>query len=96
MLAPTRGAAAWRLRAAETGCRSQVVSAVGAAENDLMGAFANVAAVDGEGSISLVKAAQEAGVQQFVMVTSLGTGKFGWPAGAALGTSCPPDGTLEC
>ena len=56
---------------------------MGAAENDLLGAFANVKNVDGDGSISLVKAAQAAGVQQFVMVTSLGTGKWGWPAGAA-------------
>lgn len=55
---------------------------MGAAENDLLGAFANVKAVDGEGSISLVRAAEAAGVQQFVMVTSLGTGKWGWPAGA--------------
>ena len=63
----------------------QVVSAVGAAEDDLLGAFTNVKAVDGDGSIALVAAAEAAGVQQFVMVTSLGTGKLGWPAGSAQG-----------
>lgn len=58
-----------------------MVSAVGASETDLLNAFKNVKAIDGDGSISLVMAAEAAGVQQFVMVTSLGTGKFGWPAG---------------
>ena len=37
---------------------------------------------DGDAAISLVEAATAAGVDQYVMVTSLGTGKWGWPAGA--------------
>lgn len=37
--------------------------------------------IDGDGSVALVEAAAAAGVKQFVMVTSLGTGKFGLPAG---------------
>jgi len=88
----------------------QVVSAIGAPEGDLLGAFKNVKQIDGEGAIALVKAAEAAGVQHFVMVrrlqrpkarpvtqvagkppthhglldaqvSSLGTGKWGWPAG---------------
>lgn len=38
--------------------------------------------IDGDGSISLIEAASSAGVEQFVLVTSLGTGKFGFPAAA--------------
>lgn len=38
--------------------------------------------IDGLGGIRLVEVAAELGVDQFVMVSSLGTGKFGWPAGA--------------
>lgn len=45
-----------------------MVCAVGASEADLS-AFKKV---DGEGSIALVEAATAAGVQQFVLVTSLG------------------------
>lgn len=37
--------------------------------------------IDGDGSVALVEAAAAAGVRQFVLVTSLGTGKFGLPAG---------------
>jgi hypothetical protein len=37
--------------------------------------------IDGDGSVALVEAAAAVGVQQFVLVTSLGTGKFGLPAG---------------
>lgn len=55
-----------------------MVSAIGAAEALNFGAPKKI---DGEGGINLVKAAQAAGVQHFVMVSSLGTGKFGWPAG---------------
>ena len=36
--------------------------------------------VDGEAAIALVKEAARQGVEQFVMITSLGTTKFGWPA----------------
>jgi len=48
--------------------RLQVVSAIGAPEGDLLGAFKNVKQIDGEGAIALVKAAEAAGVQHFVMV----------------------------
>ena len=48
--------------------RLQVVSAIGAPESDLLGAFKNVKQIDGEGAIKLVKAAEAAGVQHFVMV----------------------------
>lgn len=36
--------------------------------------------IDGDGSIALINAAADAGVQQFVLVSSLGAGKVGWPA----------------
>lgn len=58
-----------------------VVSALGAPESkpfDVSGPKK----VDGEGSVALVKAARDAGVKRFVLVTSLGTTKFGWPASA--------------
>jgi len=38
--------------------------------------------VDGQGGKNLVLAAKDVGVRHFVMVSSLGTGKFGWPASA--------------
>lgn len=38
---------------------------------------------DGDAAIALVQAATASGVDQYVMVTSLGAGKFGLPAGAA-------------
>ena len=47
----------------------QVVSAIGAPEDDLLAAFTNVKKIDGEGAIALVQAAEAAGVQQFVMVS---------------------------
>ena len=46
------------------------MSAIGAPEDDLLAAFKNVKAIDGEGAIALVQAAEAAGVQQFVMVNS--------------------------
>ena len=36
--------------------------------------------IDGDGTIALINAAAAAGVEQFVLVTSLGTGKVGFPA----------------
>jgi hypothetical protein len=36
--------------------------------------------IDGDGTIKLINAASEAGVEQFVLITSLGTGKIGFPA----------------
>ncbi|GAB4814594.1 hypothetical protein N2152v2_001640 [Parachlorella kessleri] len=61
------------------GNAGRVVCAVGAAESE----FANLSSpkkIDGEGTIGLVEAAAKAGVTQFVLVTSLGTGKLGFPA----------------
>jgi len=36
--------------------------------------------IDGEAAIKLVNVAKDLGVQQYIMVTSLGTGKVGFPA----------------
>ena len=58
---------------------SQVVQAIGASETNLLDT-SGPKRVDGEAAVSLVKAADKLGVLQYVMVTSLGTGKFGWPA----------------
>lgn len=55
----------------------QVVCAAGAA-----GSLARV--VDGKGTISLIEAAKASGVQQFVLISNLGTGKIGFPAGGLL------------
>ena len=60
-------------------CNPQVVSAIGASETQLD--FSAPKRIDGDAAISLVQTAASLGVEQFVMVTSLGTGKFGWPAG---------------
>lgn len=38
--------------------------------------------VDADGTQNLICAAEDAGVKHFVLVTSLGTGRFGWPAAA--------------
>ena len=63
------------------GNSTRIVCAVGAAESE----FTDLTApkkIDGEGTINLIQAAVEIGrTDQFVLVTSLGTGKFGWPAG---------------
>lgn len=52
---------------------------MGAPEDDVFNASAP-RKIDGEGTIALIEAADDAGVEQFVLVTSLGTGKIGWPA----------------
>lgn len=57
----------------------QVVQAIGAAENNVLD-FGAPKRIDGTAAIDLVNASVEAGITQYVMVTSLGTGKFGWPA----------------
>ncbi|KAI7836826.1 hypothetical protein COHA_009327 [Chlorella ohadii] len=62
------------------GGAAKVVCAVGAAESEL-GDVSAPRRIDGEGATRLVEAANAAGVQQFVLVTSLGTGKIGFPAG---------------
>ena len=56
-----------------------MVSAIGAAESQPFDVGAPKR-IDGDAAIRLVEAAASSGVQQFVMVTALGTGKFGWPA----------------
>ena len=53
---------------------------MGAAE-DQLGDLSAPKRIDGEGATRLVGAANAAGVQQFILVTSLGTGKIGWPSG---------------
>lgn len=58
----------------------QVVQAIGAAETKLFD-FKAPSRVDGGAAIKLVQVSKDVGVQQYVMVTSLGTGKFGFPAG---------------
>lgn len=52
----------------------QVVCCVGARETLDIGAPKRI---DGDGTTALVNAAADAGVQQFVLVSSLGTGKVG-------------------
>lgn len=52
---------------------------MGAPEDQVLNASAP-RKIDGEGTIALIEAAEAAGVSQFVLVTSLGTGKIGWPA----------------
>jgi hypothetical protein len=58
----------------------QVVQAIGAPESEALN-FSNPKKIDGDGAIALVDAAVALGVDQYVMVTSLGTAKVGFPAG---------------
>ena len=60
----------------------QVVQAIGASESDVLGLVtgANPRKVEGDGAINIVNAAAALGVTQYVMVTSMGTGKIGFPA----------------
>lgn len=65
------------------GNASRIVCAVGAAESE----FTDLTAprrIDAEGTINLIEAAAASGsvrIDHFILVTSLGTGKWGWPAG---------------
>ena len=59
----------------------QVVQAIGAPESEALN-FGNPKKIDGDGAIALVNAATALGIDQYVMVTSLGTAKVGFPAGA--------------
>eukprot|EP01025_Chloroclados_australasicus_P006166 TRINITY_DN1200_c0_g1_i2.p1 TRINITY_DN1200_c0_g1~~TRINITY_DN1200_c0_g1_i2.p1 ORF type:complete len:476 (-),score=56.17 TRINITY_DN1200_c0_g1_i2:245-1672(-) len=59
------------------GKAAKVVYCAGAAESEL--SFDMPRRIDGDGAINLINAATECGVQQFVLVTSLGTTKFGFP-----------------
>lgn len=58
----------------------KVVQAIGAAEDNVLD-FGAPKRIDGSAAISLIEAAVQTGVDQYVMISSLGTGKFGWPAG---------------
>ena len=70
------------------GNASRIVCAVGAAESEFTDLTAPMR-IDGEGTINLIKAAAAAAasgsgsvsIDHFILVTSLGTGKWGWPAG---------------
>ncbi|GMH35492.1 hypothetical protein BSKO_03360 [Bryopsis sp. KO-2023] len=63
------------------GNAGKVVSALGAPESEIFN-IDGPKQIDGLGSIRLVNVAAELGVEQFVMATSLGTGKIGFPASA--------------
>eukprot|EP00879_Flechtneria_rotunda_P001613 GHRR01001773.1.p1 GENE.GHRR01001773.1~~GHRR01001773.1.p1 ORF type:complete len:965 (+),score=490.83 GHRR01001773.1:1271-4165(+) len=67
--------------ASAIGNASKVVCAVGAPESATLDSSAP-RRIDGDGTIALIEAAASAGIEQFVLVTSLGTGKFGLPAAA--------------
>lgn len=74
-----------------------MVQAIGAAETKLLD-FGAPKRIDGEAAIKLVNVAKELGVQQYIMVTSLGTGKFGFPASKLrnrLTTYCFSASTLK-
>jgi uncharacterized protein YbjT (DUF2867 family) len=65
---------------AALGDATVVISCLGAPESEAFNP-ALPRAVDGDGACALVAAAAASGrVSHFVMVSSLGTGKFGWPA----------------
>lgn len=67
----------------ETLCRTlgglQVVQAIGAAETKLLD-FGAPSRIDGKAATKLVNVAKDLNVQQYIMVSSLGTGKIGFPA----------------
>ncbi len=66
-----------------------VVCAVGAPENDALNPIAPKA-IDGDGTISLIKEASAAGVERFVLITSLGTEKVQQQPTPTPGSSRPP------
>ena len=57
----------------------QVVQAIGAAESKPFD-FGAPKRIDGDAATKLVNVAKDLNVQQYIMVTSLGTGKLGFPA----------------
>ena len=65
------------------GIPMQVVQAIGAAETKLLD-FGAPSRIDGEAAIKLVNVSKDLGIKQYVMVTSLGTTKLGFPAGRCL------------
>lgn len=60
-------------------CAACVISAIGAPEDKPFDTSAPKK-IDGEAAIALVEEAKSSGVKRFIMVTSLGTTKIGWPA----------------
>lgn len=77
---------------------SQVVQAIGASEGEVLKLLTGAAAreVDGDGAINIVNAAKSVGVTQYLMVTSMGTGKFGWPAGNSMQLALPNSHAPTC
>jgi uncharacterized protein YbjT (DUF2867 family) len=65
--------------AAALGPAGKVICTVGASEAGLDPSAPK--RIDGDGTIALIEAAAAAGVGQFVLVSSIGTGKFGLPSG---------------
>lgn len=61
------------------GSANKVVCALGASESEALN-FAEPKKVDCDYTVNLINAAASTGVEQFVLVSSLGTGKVGWPA----------------
>eukprot|EP00271_Cylindrocystis_brebissonii_P009285 TRINITY_DN23_c0_g1_i2.p1 TRINITY_DN23_c0_g1~~TRINITY_DN23_c0_g1_i2.p1 ORF type:complete len:935 (-),score=345.12 TRINITY_DN23_c0_g1_i2:1871-4675(-) len=61
------------------GASGKVVCSIGAAENDALNLTAPYR-IDGQATKNLIRAAVEVEANQFVMVSSLGTGKIGFPA----------------
>ena len=61
----------------------QVVQAIGAAETKLLD-FGAPSRIDGDAAIKLVNVSKDLGVKQYIMVTSLGTTKLGFPASECL------------
>lgn len=53
-----------------------VVCAVGAPESDALNPTAPKA-IDGDGTIALIKESAATGVERFILISSLGTGKVG-------------------
>lgn len=66
----------------------QIVQAIGAAEDNVLD-FGAPKRIDGTAAINLIDAAVETAADQYVMISSLGTGKFGWPAGIPLHCTAP-------
>ena len=64
------------------------MQAIGAPESEPFN-FSNPKKIDGDGAIALVEAAKELEIEQFVMVTSLGTAKIGFPAGSLFSHPVP-------
>lgn len=60
-----------------------MVQAIGAAETKLLD-FGAPSRIDGKAAITLVNVSKDLGIKQYVMVTSLGTSKLGFPASECL------------